>query len=288
MRALTAAGISILLVLAACSPTSDEGESSTTPPTTGTTLAPTTTQPLVAGCVGENGFVEDGEIADIDQGRSDSTTISSISWQETESCETFTFSFVSSEGAPATTPPSVAAGYVAGVPIVRVGLDVEATVITDQLVETELVDRLFVVRSLDGGMFVDLYLTAPAQAHVSVTDSPARVTLQLQPGIVEYRTEPAMSDLVVIASPLDGAVVPTTVDVFGYSRTFESNVLLIATVGDEVVAEQFTTSADSIDTWGEFRSTLVLPLGEVSVFVGDENPEDGRLEGIAIQLTVQE
>lgn len=288
MRARTAAAISILIVLAACSPSSDQGEASTTLPTTGTTVAPTTTQPLVAGCVGENGFVEDGPIAEVDQGRSDSTTISSISWQETESCETFTFSFVSSEGAPATTPPSVEATYVEGVPIVRLGLDVEDTVITDQLVETELVERLFVVRSLEGDMFVDLYLAAPAQAHVSVTDSPARVTLQLQPGIVEYRTKPAMSDLVVIASPLDGATVTPRVDLFGYSRTFESNVLLIATVGDEVVAEEFTTSADSTDTWGEFRATLVLPLGEVSVFVGDENPQDGRLEGIAIQLTVQE
>jgi hypothetical protein len=97
-----------------------------------------------------------------------------------------------------------------------------------------------------------------------------------------------MSDLVVIASPLDGAVVGTTVEVSGYSRTFESNVLLIATVGDEVVSEGSTTSADSVDTWGEFRSTVELPAGEVSIFVGDENPEDGRLEGIAIQLTVQE
>lgn len=278
--------MSILLLVAACSPASDQGQASTTRATTGTTVAPTTTQPLVAGCVGENGFVEDGEIGAIEQERSDAATVSSISWRETPSCETFTFAFASSEGAPATTPPSVTATYVEGVPIVRVGVDVDSTVITDQLVETALVERLFVVRALDGGMFVDLYLAAPAQAHVTVSESPAEVTLHLQPGIVEYRTKPAMSDLVVIAAPLEGAIVAPTIDVVGYSRTYESNVLLIATIGDEVVAEEVTTSADSVETWGEFKSTLQLPLGEVSVFVGDENPEDGRLEGIAIQLTV--
>jgi len=280
--------MSILLGLVGCAPASDQGHASTTTPSTDSTIAPTTTQPLVAGCVGENGFVEDGQIGVIDQETSDAATVSSISWQDTPSCETFTFSFVSSEGAPATTPPSVTANYVEGVPIVRVGIDVDATVITDQLVETPLVDRLFVVRSLNGGMFVDLYLAGPAQAHVSVSETPAQVTVQLQPGIVEYRTKPAMSDLVVIASPLDGAVLGQTVDVSGYSRTFESNVLLIATVGDEVVSEDTTTSADSFDTWGEFRSTVDLPAGEVSIFVGDKSPEDGRLEGIAIQLTVQE
>lgn len=279
--------MSMLLVLSACSPSVGEPEASTTAPPSATTTAPTTTLPLVAGCPEGGEFVEDGDIAAIDQIGSDSTTIGAITWDETEACETFTFTFVTSEGAPATTPPGVLAHYVEGTPIVRIGLDTEHTVLTDQLVETALVERLYVVRALEGGMFIDLHLDAPAQSRVEVASSPAQLTLHLQPGIVEYPTPPAISAFVVITSPLDGALVPTTVDLSGYSRSFESNVLIIATAGDEVVAETFTTAADSLETWGEYRATLVLPEGETSVFVGDESPNDGSLEGIAIRLTVR-
>ena len=288
MRARITPGILVTLALAACSPTTAEPPATSPPSPGASTVQPTTTQPLVPGCVEAGEFTEGGEIAKIEESGSDSDSLGSISWEETESCETFTFSFSSSEGAPATTPPSVVATYVEDVPIVRVGLDTKTTAITDQLVETGLVERLYVVRSLEGGLFVDIHLFAPAQAHVETRRSPAQVVLHLQPGIVEYPSQPAISELVVIASPLDGAFVPTEVEVFGYARTFEANVLMIATVGDEVVAEDFTTAADSADTWGEYRFSLVLPTGEVSVFVGDENQEDGGLEGIAIGVTVQE
>ena len=288
MRARITPGFLVAISLVACTPTATEPSSTTSPQPSPSTSQPTTTQPLVPGCVDAGDFAEGGDIATIDEPRSDSASLGSISWDETDSCETFTFSFVSSEGAPATTPPSVTAAYVDDVPIVRVELAARSTVITDQLVETGLVERLYVVRALDGGLFVDLHLAAPAQAHVETSQSPAEVVLHLQPGIVEYPTRPAISNLVVIASPLDGALVAAEVELFGYARTFEANVLMIATVGDEVVAEDFTTAADSVDTWGEYRFLLQLPGGDVSVFVGDENPEDGGLEGIAIGVTVQE
>lgn len=287
MRASLAAGVSLLLVITACSPL-DTGEGvTTTVPEIVVTTAPTTTLPLVAGCPESGDFVEGGEIGVIDQSPSDSTTVGAIRWDETESCETFSISFVSSEGAPATTPPSVEASYVAGVPVVRIATDADSTVITDQLVETALVSRLYVVRALDGGMFIDLHLAAPAQARIEVSSSPATLTLHLQPGIVEYVTGPAISDLVVIAAPLDGAAVPTSVDVAGYSRTFEAKVLVIATAGNEVLAQTFTSAADWLETWGEFTVTLELPPGEASLFVGDESPEDGSLEGITLRLTVR-
>lgn len=276
------------MVISACSSTTSVPTTSTTTLPGTPTPEPTTTLPLVPGCSDEGEFIEGGEIVTLEQPGSDSDSLGPISWEETESCETFTLAFVSSEGAPATTPPPVHAWYVDGVPIVRVHVSAESTVITDQLVETGLVERLFVVRSLDGGLFLDLHLAAPAQTHIETAASPAEVTIHLQPGIVDYPARPAISDLVVIAAPLNGAMVPPDVDVFGYARTLEANVLLIATAADEVVAEAFTTAADSIETWGEFRTQLALPAGDVSVFVGEESPEDGHLEGIAIAVTVSE
>ena len=54
-----------------------------------------------------------------------------------------------------------------------------------------------------------------------------------------------------------------------------------------LVAEMNTTAAGGLETWGEFRARIVLPPGEVSLFVGDENAEDGGLEGVTISLTVR-
>lgn len=276
-----------VLTLAACSPDTESVASSTTTQPSVTSTAPTTTVPLVAGCPENDQFTEGGHVATIDQPSSDADTIGLISWIAEESCETFTVSFETSEGAPATTPPDLSVAYIADLPVIRVSVATDETIITDQLVETPMVERLYVVRALEGGMFVDFHLASPAQTRITVESSPARLVLDLQPGIVDYPTPPVVSDFMVVVAPLDASATTSPVAIEGYGRTFESNVLLIATTGDEVVAEDFTTSADSEATWGEFRASMILPPGSISLFVGDENQEDGGLEGVTITLTVQ-
>lgn len=251
------------------------------------TVAPATTRPLVVGCPDEGRFIEGGLVDEIDNPGSDTTTIGLISWQADEACETFEVTFETSEGAPATTPPSITAEYVDDVGVIRLRMSADETVINDQLVETTLVDRIYVVRSLDGGMFIDFHLAGPSQARIVAESSPARLTLQLQPGIVGYTSAPTASGPVVLISPPDDAAVPTTVTVEGYARTFESNVLIIATQGDAVVVEGNTTAADSVDTWGQFREEIDLVEGPIALFVGDENAATGRLEGVSIDLEVR-
>ncbi|MGB7860078.1 MAG: Gmad2 immunoglobulin-like domain-containing protein, partial [Acidimicrobiia bacterium] len=84
--------------------------------------------------------------------------------------------------------------------------------------------------------------------------------------------------------PAEGTSTESPVLIEGYARTFESNVLIIATAGDQVVAEEFTTAADSVATWGQFRAQVELPPGETALFIGDENQEDGGLEGVTIGI----
>ncbi|MEA1904081.1 MAG: Gmad2 immunoglobulin-like domain-containing protein [Actinomycetota bacterium] len=291
MRAKLTIGMLIALSVAACSPSG--GQAATTATGAGITsttsiTASTTTLPLVAGCEEGGEFFEGGgQIGSIDHPGSDSTTIGTISWNADTSCETFTISFVTSEGAPPTTPPTVSAFYVGDSPIVRLHMDVEGTVITDQLVETQFVDRLYVIRALDGGMFIDLHLAAPAQARIETSSSPAELIVDLQPGLLEYPVAAAASDIVVVTSPLDSAVISGELLVEGYSRTFEANVMMIVTQGADVLAETFTTAADWVETWGEFRATLALEPGDYSLFVGEESPEDGSLEGLTIDLMIQ-
>ena len=66
----------------------------------------------------------------------------------------------------------------------------------------------------------------------------------------------------------------------GYSRAFEGTVVVIATQSGGVVAEASTQAADWTETWGEFQTSLELPAGPTSLFVGEESPNDGALEGV--------
>lgn len=284
-------GVILVLTVAACGQTAEpiattstdvtSTDVSSAPPTSSTTL------PLVGGC-GEGGdFFEGGVIGELNQEESDSTGIGTISWSGDEACEAFTIDFVTSEGAPPTTPPSVSATYVGELPIVRIQVDVEGTVITDQLVESAFVDRLYVVRALDGGMFIDMHLSAPAQTRIRTSNSPAELEIEYQPGIVDYALKVESTDLVVLTSPADGAPAEAPIGIEGYSRTFEANVLILVTTGDQLIEETFTTAADYVDTWGEFRTEVTLDPGDYSLFVGDESAQDGSLQGVTIDLTVR-
>jgi hypothetical protein len=58
-------------------------------------------------------------------------------------------------------------------------------------------------------------------------------------------------------------------------------------VEDTVVAESSVTAADWAETWGEFAAPLVLPEGQVELFVGEESPTDGGLVGVTLNLTIR-
>lgn len=282
-----------LVLIVACMP-APGGVVSTTAPdtTTSSTSVPTpssvvpTTQVDVA-CPEASDFVDRGRVMASDQPTSDTNSLGLVTWQVEAGCERFEIEFETNEGAPATTPPTVVVEFLASRQILRIHTDVGSTVVTDQLVETPLVDRLFVVRALDGGMFVDLHLAGPTAARVSISGSPARLTLELQPALDPIPAPAVISDRVVVLSPGDGAEAGARVEVSGYARTFEANVLVIATSGDQVVANANLTAADWAETWGEFRTTLPLPPGEVSIFVGEESPEDGQLSGATVVITIQ-
>lgn len=275
----------LIALIGACTATPAVTTSSSAP----TTTAPSaTTTPTLARCSDEFEFNEGGEIAELPQESSDSRTIGAISWETVGDCETFTVAFQTAEGAPATTSPSARVLHLESFQVLRVRLlSVAATIISDQLVETNLVDRIYVVRSLDDGMFLDLHLAAPAQARVETANSPGRLMITLKPGLVPLEGFSTVGERVVVTSPATGLTVDPFLTVTGYSRTFEGNVLLIATAGNDVVVERSTTAADWAETWGEFRATISLPQGPVSLFVGESRAEDGALEGVTVRMTVR-
>lgn len=286
MRWSVAPGL-VLVIIAACTGDGAIGTTVTSNEPTTILTTPTSTLPPVVECPGEGEFEEGGGIAEADAIGGDSSTIGQISWETSDRCETFHFDFETSEGAPATSVPDIRVDHLESLQVVRVTMDVQASVIADQLVETELVERLYVVRSLDGGMFVDLHLSAPAAVRATTRSSPARLSVDLRPGFVPFTGESTIDDRVVLVSPSSETVAEGDTTLFaGYSRTFEGNVLVVVTQAGSTLTETSTTAADFQETWGEFRAGLSLPTGEVSVFLGERSPEDGSLMGVTIDLTV--
>ena len=283
---MRASALCLALILFGCT-SNGAGVTTSIVPSTVEPELTTTTQPLVAGCPAEEQFTEGGLVDEYDNTGSDSTTIGLIRWQTQEGCETFEFEFETAEGAPATTPPSVTAEYIDDLGVLRLRTSAVETVITDQLVETSLVRRLYVVRALDGGMFVDLHLSAPTQARVDLTSSPARLKLELQPGILPYAAQPVIAELIVLTSPTDEATVPTTLTIEGYARGIGGDVAAVAIVGqqgDDAVVEADANAAENTRTWGEFRVEMELMPGPVALFVGDRDSEPGGFEGVSINL----
>lgn len=259
-------------------------------PTSTTTAVPATTTTTASpgiGCPNETEFVATGQIDRITQPSSDSRTLGLVSRQVVEACERFGFDFDTAENAPATTPPSVTASFLEGERVIRISLGINRTVITDQLVETRLVDRMFVVRALDGSLFIDLHLKEKANARIVLSNSPARLTIELHPASGEIGPAPSVSSRMVLITPAVGATVGEEVEITGYARTAEANVLIVAARAEEVLVEESTTAADWVETWGEFGTTVTLPPGTIDLFVGEESPADGSLQGVTLRLTVE-
>ena len=274
------------LVISACAGTvtSDTDPSGTTATTVAPT-GPTSTVPPVVDCPGAGEFEEGTGIARIDGAGSDSTRLGRISWRVSDQCESFSFEFETAEGAPATTVPELRVAHLESFQVIRVEMSLSQSIVADQLVETDLVKRLYVVRALDGSTFVDLHLARPAAARARVAASPARLTVDLRPGFVDFAGTSALDDQVVVVSPPSGADVDRLTSFTGYARPAFSPVAIVVTQGGAVVAETETVLADPAAGWAEFRHQIALPSGELLVLVGGQDPDGAIVDGVTVDLT---
>jgi hypothetical protein len=255
------------------------------PSTTGgpTTSGPTTTV-TTGGCGPGADLVADGPVSTQNQTSSDAEQIGTITWETDVNCDRFTIDFVTAQAAPATTAPTFNAEFFREVGVLRVAVEVEETAISDQLVQSGLVGRYYVVRKADRSLFIDFVLTAPAIARVSATESPGQILVELASAGSSYAASPAIANNVVVIAPTAGAVT-LPIEVTGYSRNFEANNIARVTQGTTVLAQEVTTAADWSETWGEF-SLSISPAGSgpADLFVGDQSAQDGSDLGVVIQV----
>lgn len=286
-------GLALCLVLTACADLrTDQGQTTSSLTETGVTVLSSTTSTTAAeaalGCAGDaEDFVDDGPLGIVGGASADAQVISGLRLATTGVCERLEVELSTAGGAPATALPIVEVELIAASGVVRVTFEgtVTGSAITDSILEGSLIERAYVVRTLDGRIFVDAHLSAAVTARTFVQTNPARVAVEVQPIEAETAAFPMRAGLVVVTGPTAGSIeYPVTVT--GYARTFEGTVLarLFSDTGTET--EVFTTAADHVDLWGEF--SLVIeegPGGDVTIFVGEESPEDGSLTGIEFQVS---
>ncbi len=274
-----------------------EPAATTTTTTTATTTTTTTSAPPATGggdvppCLaGETAFATAGALAAglLDAPEGDAELVAGLRWTDYGTCERLVVELATAGGAPATEPGGVRAELLRNLGIVRLGLDAKltATAVAERLVDSALIERVYVVRSSRGSLFVDIHLASAALARASVTRLPAAVVLDLQPGGPDLVSRPARSDLVVVVDPTgDRAEYP--LEVSGYSRTFEANVILRLRKANRVDVEEVTTAADYLETWGEFSFQIASgPGGRVEMFVGEDSARDGTEQGVEISLVM--
>jgi hypothetical protein len=231
-------------------------------------------------------MVEEGTVAESSPAVEDAERIGMVSWETTAECEVFMIDLVTAEGAPSTAPPALTAQLLREIGLLRVNLDVTGTAVTDQLVQSNLVDRYYVVRSIEPpfNLFVDFILTAPARARVSTQAGPGQVVIELEAGGSSYPASPIATQRTILLSPSPGPV-EVPIPILGYGRPFEATVFIQVIQNGEPVTNTFTMAADYIDTWGEFAIDLETEAtGPAQLFVGGESAESGDPDGALIDI----
>ncbi|MDP8959071.1 MAG: Gmad2 immunoglobulin-like domain-containing protein [Actinomycetota bacterium] len=277
----------LLFLLAACAVGEPETATTVAQPTSAPEETSTTGTSAGAPCLEQEAdFVEDGVIGLLGDEGGDAGRVAALRWAGHEGCERLVVELATADGAPATAGGLVEAEILRDLGVVRLRLAdlVAATAVADSAFDGTLATRAFVVRSLDGQLFVDLHLGSAALARAIALRSPARVVVDLRPGGSELPPAPPSSDLVVVLAPRGGRA-SFPMDVYGYARTFEANVIARVRQDGKLEHEEFTTAADWVNTWGQFTLTLQEgPEGPAELFVGEDSARDGSEQGVVIKL----
>jgi len=299
--------LALLLTLAVGCNADDSNDAATpqptppaeTPPPTPTATPDVTPSPTDtptdddAACLQADEYVEDGAIAlagtGDGAGEGNADRVLDLRWAAHEGCERFVIDLVDEDGNPAAGAGRVEAEVLRDLGVVRIELlDVEWVEpdAADAEFEGPLAVHAFSVRSPDGrANFVDLHLGEAAQAAVTLLDD--RVVVDLVPGGGPLPPPAVHEGLVVVLQPRGGpATYPLTV--FGYSRTFESNVVVRLEHGGDTAFEDHTTATAWVDAWGYYSLTIDDgPSGNVTLHVGEYSARDGEWQGVEIDLEME-
>jgi hypothetical protein len=308
MRPRVAALAALLLILAACAPGGGqpterpglETPAMETPgigtPGTGTPVPRVTSHPSPAqtpsepeaGCLEGDTYVEEGVVPLDGPAVGDAREVRDLRWAAHEGCERFVIDLAGEDGEPASLVGAMRAEVFRDLGVVRIslvhvdGVDPGAT---DAVFEGPIAAGAYAVVAPEGGwIHVDLHLQEAAEAHVFVMEDPARVVVDLRPSGGPVPEPPTIGDQVVVLQP-DPGQTTYPLEVEGYARTFEGNVVVRLEQHGEDVYEDVTTATGWTDAWGRYSFTIEDgPAGRVQLHVGEHSARDGSWQGAAVEL----
>ncbi|HYM82363.1 MAG TPA: Gmad2 immunoglobulin-like domain-containing protein [Candidatus Limnocylindria bacterium] len=285
MKSILALSVVAMAVLGGCAPKGERtSPSATSQPTSDSPFHPT----LAAG--GES-FVDSGRVVVAGRDAGDAVQVSSLIAASHAGGERLVIGFSRADGFPASTLGEVTVEFLRQTRVIRVHLPAEvvSTAITDNTFTGDYSDRAYVVRSRESAaLYVDLHLRSAAVARPTVYSAPALVSIELQRGGSTLPPWPSVgARVVVLAPPRDGRTT-YPIEVEGYARTFEANVVAELRQDGKIRAKAVTTAADYVSAWGEYRLRFTDgPRGPVQLFVGEHSAKDGSAEGVTADLFVE-
>lgn len=228
--------------------------------TTTTRLEETEPQPIPPCLTPAPPFGEEGEIDTYSPTGSDSALLANIDWNIWEECERFAFSMASPEGAPTLVPPSslLVIFREHGVLRLHLGAEVTTSAVSFQLVNSPLVDRLYVLKSPGGGVQLDLHLAQPVVARMIPSSGPATLTVDLRPDGSPFSRSPLITSRAVVLLP-DGERFQYPFAVAGYLRPGTTEYVATLTASSGEVTEAGFPLRGADDLWLGF--TAVFPEG---------------------------
>lgn len=234
-----------------------------------------------AVCLGE-GFRESGEIASFTGPAGPARMIVDLRWARHEGCERFVIELAREDGSAAESVGDARARFIRELGILRIDLPpaVDSTRETEQDFGGPLAAAAYVIRRADRGLTVDLHLASAAIARVTRLSGPARLVVDLQPGGPALTSRPLRQELTVVLTPT-GPEASYPLEIVGYARNFEANVIARIRQGGVVRVTEFTTATDWTEAWGMYTIRIVAgPTGDVELFVGGDSPRDGTEQGV--------
>ena len=217
-------------------------------------------------------FGDEGEIASYDPTGSDSAILASVDWQSWGECERFLFSMASPEGAPTLVPPSalLTSFTERGVIRLQLGEGDETSAVSFQLVNTPLVDRIYVVKAPDAGLIVDLHVSEPVSARMIPSSAPATLTLDLRPGDIPFFHRPVVGSRAVLFLPSGREEIHYPFTVSGYLRPGIDESVATLTGPNGTVTEARFPLAGTDGLWSSFVAVFLEgPSGWATLQVED-------------------
>lgn len=263
---------------------------STDTPTTVPTTTTTTTIPSDEICkIGDLRFGTDGLVAALGEDVGDATTISTIRWEGSATCERVVVAFASDSGAPASSlgPTGVSVLAYAGIVHVALPDGLDTTAIADLLSDGELARRIFVVRDEEGRLVIDIH-AAPDHtigARASTTSSPSTLIID----IIDLESDgtragPTVSPTAIVVTPSPGPTIyPFSVEGYAFPGLDDLRVEVRTT--DGLVGNRSLHLEGWTDAWQAYKTVITDgPSGMVDIYVGTLGPEGEQDIGATVTL----